>query len=173
VQVKITEGGFDEQQFRSAVASGNPPDLVYVDPKIPEFLPMWVRANGGAMLSDDGKSAQLNDPKVVEALTTTTGIVQASGGWDRLKSLRDSFAFPGAKNQVVKDHGAVRVAGVGVAAAPGLRVRHLAAAGAVRAPGQWEVVLAASVIATVPMLFIFFLGQRYFVEGIATTGRKG
>jgi ABC-type glycerol-3-phosphate transport system permease component len=39
--------------------------------------------------------------------------------------------------------------------------------------GQWEVVLAASVIATVPMLIIFFLGQRYFVEGIATIGRKG
>src|SRR5215213_5151358 len=39
--------------------------------------------------------------------------------------------------------------------------------------GPWEVVLAASVIATVPMLIIFFLGQRYFVEGIATTGRKG
>jgi multiple sugar transport system permease protein len=38
---------------------------------------------------------------------------------------------------------------------------------------QWEVVLAASVIATVPMLIIFFIGQRYFVEGIATTGRKG
>jgi ABC-type glycerol-3-phosphate transport system substrate-binding protein len=32
VQVKITEGGFDEQQFLSAVASGSPPDLVYVDP---------------------------------------------------------------------------------------------------------------------------------------------
>jgi len=39
--------------------------------------------------------------------------------------------------------------------------------------GQWEVVLATSVIATLPMLVIFFLGQRYFVEGIATTGRKG
>ena len=39
--------------------------------------------------------------------------------------------------------------------------------------GQWEVVLAASVIATLPMIVIFFLGQRYFVEGIATTGRKG
>ena len=39
--------------------------------------------------------------------------------------------------------------------------------------GQWEVVLAASVIATVPMLIIFFIGQRYLVEGIATTGRKG
>jgi hypothetical protein len=39
--------------------------------------------------------------------------------------------------------------------------------------GQWEVVLAASVIATVPLPVIFFLGQRYFVERIATTGRKG
>jgi multiple sugar transport system substrate-binding protein len=205
VQVKVTEGGFDEQQFLSAVASGAPPDLVYVDreiigtyaargaiqplddcvasaqidmgqyrpaavrqvtvdgkvygipefysvrvmiisnkaaadaglsptqidtadwsklagmaerltvieggklrrigidPKIPEFLPMWVRANGGSMLSDDGRTAQLDDPKVVEALTTTAGVVQASGGWDRLKALRDSFDFFGAKNQFVKD----------------------------------------------------------------------
>jgi multiple sugar transport system permease protein len=38
---------------------------------------------------------------------------------------------------------------------------------------KWEVVLAASVIATVPLIVIFFLGQRYFVEGIATQGRKG
>ena len=205
VQVKITEGGFDEQQFLSAVASGAPPDLVYVDreiigtyaargaiqplddciaraqidmgqyrpaavqqvtvdgkvygipefysvrvmmindravkeaglspsdvdtsdwsklaglaqkltvtkggklqrigfdPKIPEFLPMWVKANGGALLSDDGRTAQLNDPKVVEALTTTAGIVQANGGWNKLKSLRDSFDFFGAKNQFARD----------------------------------------------------------------------
>ncbi|GIJ25337.1 sugar ABC transporter permease [Micromonospora qiuiae] len=38
---------------------------------------------------------------------------------------------------------------------------------------QWEVILAGSVIATVPMLVLFFLAQRHFVEGIATTGRKG
>ena len=31
--------------------------------------------------------------------------------------------------------------------------------------GQWEVVLAASVIATVPMVIIFFLGQHSFVGG--------
>jgi multiple sugar transport system substrate-binding protein len=205
VQVKITEGGFDEQQFLSAVASGAPPDLIYLDretigtyaarqaiqplddcvskasidlsqyrpaavqqvtvdgkvygipefysvrvmiinnkavkeaglspaavdtsdwsklaamagkltatkggrlqrigfdPKIPEFLPLWVKANGGAMLSDDGKKAQLNDPKVVEALTTTAGIVKADGGWNKLKGLRDSFDFFGAKNQFAKD----------------------------------------------------------------------
>lgn len=38
---------------------------------------------------------------------------------------------------------------------------------------QWEIVLAASVIVTIPMIVIFFFGQRYFMEGIATTGRKG
>lgn len=38
---------------------------------------------------------------------------------------------------------------------------------------EWEVVLAGSVIATVPMLIVFFLAQRHFIQGIATTGRKG
>lgn len=38
---------------------------------------------------------------------------------------------------------------------------------------QWEIVMAASVIVTIPMLVIFFLGQRYFMDGIATTGLKG
>ena len=38
---------------------------------------------------------------------------------------------------------------------------------------QWEIVLAASVIVTLPMIVIFFLGQRYFMEGISTTGLKG
>jgi ABC-type glycerol-3-phosphate transport system permease component len=26
---------------------------------------------------------------------------------------------------------------------------------------------------TIPMLIIFFIGQRYFMDGIATTGIKG
>ena len=30
-----------------------------------------------------------------------------------------------------------------------------------------------TVISTVPMIVLFFLAQRHFVEGIATTGRKG
>jgi multiple sugar transport system permease protein len=38
---------------------------------------------------------------------------------------------------------------------------------------DWHVVLAGSVIATIPMIVVFFLAQRHFVEGIATTGRKG
>lgn len=38
---------------------------------------------------------------------------------------------------------------------------------------EWEIVLAAAVITTVPMIIVFFLAQRYFVQGIATQGRKG
>ncbi|GIH96170.1 carbohydrate ABC transporter permease [Planobispora siamensis] len=37
---------------------------------------------------------------------------------------------------------------------------------------KWEIVLAASVVTTLPLIVIFFLGQRYFVQGIATTGRR-
>ena len=39
--------------------------------------------------------------------------------------------------------------------------------------GQFHLVMAASVIVTVPMVIVFFLAQRYFIEGIATTGSKG
>jgi multiple sugar transport system permease protein len=38
---------------------------------------------------------------------------------------------------------------------------------------QWEIVMAASVVTTLPMLLLFLFGQRFFVEGIATTGRGG
>jgi len=37
---------------------------------------------------------------------------------------------------------------------------------------HWEIVVTASVITTVPMIILFFLGQRHFIEGIATTGSK-
>jgi multiple sugar transport system substrate-binding protein len=205
VQLKITEGAFDEQQFLSAVASGNPPDLVYmdrkligtyadrgsiqpltdcvaqqkidmgqyrqaardqvtlngtvygipefsqvrvvylneallkqanltaddvnladwaglpvvnaklakvnggrlsrigIDPKIPEFLPMWAKANGADLISADGTRASLDDPKVVEALTLGRKLIQAQGGWGRFKSFRDTFDFFGAENPLAKN----------------------------------------------------------------------
>lgn len=37
---------------------------------------------------------------------------------------------------------------------------------------NWEVVVTASVVTTIPMIVLFFLAQRHFVEGIATTGAK-
>ncbi|GAA4424528.1 carbohydrate ABC transporter permease [Georgenia halophila] len=38
---------------------------------------------------------------------------------------------------------------------------------------HWEIIVTASVITTIPMIVLFFLAQRHFVEGIATTGVKG
>jgi multiple sugar transport system permease protein len=38
---------------------------------------------------------------------------------------------------------------------------------------HWEIIVTASVITTLPMIVLFFLGQRHFVQGIATTGSKG
>jgi multiple sugar transport system permease protein len=39
--------------------------------------------------------------------------------------------------------------------------------------GQYQLVIAGLVISTIPMIIVFFAGQRYFVEGIVTQGGKG
>jgi multiple sugar transport system substrate-binding protein len=205
VEVTFTEGGLDEQQFLTSVASGTPPDLVYIDravlstyaargalqpltecianmeidmsqyreaavnqvtvngevygipefynnimlfinnaalaeagltaddvdtsdwdsiatlntaltkmdgdtltrigfdPKLPEFLPLWAMANGVALLSDDGRTAQLNDPKVVEALEFANSLHEAAGGRQNFLAYRDTWDFFGAENQMVAD----------------------------------------------------------------------
>ncbi|MEX1031428.1 MAG: carbohydrate ABC transporter permease [Paenibacillaceae bacterium] len=38
---------------------------------------------------------------------------------------------------------------------------------------NWGAVFAMSVLSIVPSLLVFFAGQKYFVEGISTTGLKG
>lgn len=38
---------------------------------------------------------------------------------------------------------------------------------------HWNQIMAMTVIAMLPSIIIFFLAQKYFVEGIATTGIKG
>jgi multiple sugar transport system permease protein len=38
---------------------------------------------------------------------------------------------------------------------------------------HFELLAVGGVLVTIPMVIIFFLGQRYFIEGIATTGSTG
>jgi multiple sugar transport system permease protein len=38
---------------------------------------------------------------------------------------------------------------------------------------QWQFLMAASTVMIVPIIVLFFLTQRYFVQGIVTTGTKG
>jgi multiple sugar transport system permease protein len=39
--------------------------------------------------------------------------------------------------------------------------------------GDYQYVMVAALLVTLPMLVMFAFGQRYFVEGVATQGRKG
>ena len=38
---------------------------------------------------------------------------------------------------------------------------------------SWGPIMAMSFVAMLPCIVIFFLAQKYFVEGVATTGLKG
>jgi multiple sugar transport system permease protein len=38
---------------------------------------------------------------------------------------------------------------------------------------EWDLLMAASVLITLPMIVVFFSAQRYFMEGIRVTGVKG
>ncbi len=38
---------------------------------------------------------------------------------------------------------------------------------------QWGQIMAMSFVAVVPVIVLFFAAQKYFVEGIATSGLKG
>ena len=38
---------------------------------------------------------------------------------------------------------------------------------------HWEIIVTASVIATVPMIIVFFVGQRQIIQGVSTSGLKG
>jgi multiple sugar transport system substrate-binding protein len=73
------------------------------DPKIPEFFLMWAKANGADLLSADGQTAKLNDPKAVEALEFTKSLIDEQGGWQQFKAFRDTWDFFGEKNPVAAD----------------------------------------------------------------------
>ena len=204
-QVEMDTGGFDEQKFLSAVASGNPPDLVYMprnfigqyakrrallpltscirsqripmanfrqfavrevtlggvvygipefnqsrtiiinrkariaaklglnafntanwttitrtnrvlmrrsggkvtrigfDPKLPEFFPLWAKANGVNLISPNGRTSNLSDPRAIAALQFAMSLIRAHGGWGPFKAFRDTWDFFGAKNQVIEN----------------------------------------------------------------------
>jgi multiple sugar transport system substrate-binding protein len=73
--------------------------VIGYDSKLPEFLPLWAKANGADLISADGRTAQLDDPKVVEALEFAVGIYDDQGGFSKVKAFRDSADFFGEGNQ--------------------------------------------------------------------------
>jgi multiple sugar transport system substrate-binding protein len=78
-----------------------------IDPKISDNgdrFPMWVKAAGGSLVSDDGKTAQLDSQPVIDALTFTKGLIDAQGGLTKFKDrIGQTGDFFGAENQFVKN----------------------------------------------------------------------
>ncbi|MCD4523867.1 extracellular solute-binding protein [Nocardioides sp. cx-173] len=73
--------------------------VIGYDTKLPEFLPLWAKANGADLISEDGRTAQLDDPAVVEALEFAVSVYDEQGGFSDVKAFRDSADFFGEGNQ--------------------------------------------------------------------------
>jgi len=74
-----------------------------LDPKLPEFLPLWAWANGAPLISEDGLTAQLDAPGVVEAVEATAAWHEPAGGRAAFLDFRDTWDFFGAENQYATD----------------------------------------------------------------------
>lgn len=83
--------------------SGNKVRRLGVDPKLPEFLPLWSWATGTPLLSEDGTESNLDDPGVAEALEFANSLHEPAGGRTDFLDFRDTWDFFGAKNQFAVD----------------------------------------------------------------------
>lgn len=88
---------------RLARVSGSKVSRIGFDPKLPEFFPLWAKANGADLISSDGMKPELNSPKAIEALTFATSLIKAQGGYNSFSSFRNTWDFFGAGNQMVKN----------------------------------------------------------------------
>lgn len=73
------------------------------DPKLPEFTPLWAAADGGAILSPDGKRAVMDSKQTVEAVRYGVGLRQAMGGQQSYLAFSQAWDTFGARNQIVMD----------------------------------------------------------------------
>lgn len=74
-----------------------------IDPKIPEFLPLWVAADGGSVISDDGLTSQLDSAQTIEAVKYTSDLIKAQDDPTAWLDFRNTWDFFGEKNQLVSD----------------------------------------------------------------------
>lgn len=88
---------------RLTVMDGGGIARIGIDPRIPEMLPLWAKANGGAVLSPDGRTAQLDTQPVIDALTHATGLIATQPGADAWLAFRDTWDIFGDDNPMAAD----------------------------------------------------------------------
>jgi multiple sugar transport system substrate-binding protein len=89
-------------------AEGGNPARMGFDPVATGQAALWLLSFGGRLVDEEGKPA-LNDPKNVEAVAYLKRLIDAQGGWAKVKSFTDSFDVFGKGNQYVKDQVAAQV----------------------------------------------------------------
>lgn len=85
------------------VMEGGQLTTIGLDPKIPEFLPLWAHANGTRLISEDGLTSNLDDPAVAEALEFAASMHEPAGGRVTFLDFRDTWDFFGEANQYAED----------------------------------------------------------------------
>lgn len=83
-------------------SSGGKVSRIGFDPKLPEFLPLWAAANGTDMVRSNG-APDLDNPKLVEALSYAVSLINEQGGWSKFKAFRDTWDVFGKDNQIAKN----------------------------------------------------------------------
>lgn len=88
---------------RLTKAAGGQLQRAGYDPKLPEFTPLWAAANGGGILSADGKRAVMDGKQTVEAVKYGVSLRQAMGGQQAYQAFSQAWDTFGAKNQIAMD----------------------------------------------------------------------
>lgn len=82
--------------------SGGNPALIGFDPVAVNQAGLWLLGYGGALIDDEGKPA-LDDPKNAEAIDFLKQLVDAQGGYAKMKSFSDSIDIFGDENSYTAD----------------------------------------------------------------------
>jgi multiple sugar transport system substrate-binding protein len=83
-------------------AGGGNPTTLGFDPQATGQSGLWMLGFGGQLIGDDGAPA-LDNPNNAKAIAFLKQLMDAQGGYAKVKSFTDSFDTFGEKNQYVKD----------------------------------------------------------------------
>jgi multiple sugar transport system substrate-binding protein len=97
----------DRERLLAAVTklykeSGGNPSTLGMNPDLPGSAGLWFLGNGGQIMDADGKPT-LDNPANIDELTFLKQLMDAQGGFAKVKSFIDTFDMFGAENQYVKD----------------------------------------------------------------------
>ncbi len=203
VDLQVTEGAFDAQQFLSAVASGRPPDLVYLDREVlgsyahrGALEPLTSCVDRAGIRTGDFREAALDQ-------VTVDGVVYGIPEFNIVPVVlvnTKAAAEAGVRPEEIdtSDWDGLRRLGERMTRREGGKLTRLgfypkmpyffpmwtkaAAVSVYDAAGgyptvkafndSWDFFGERNQFAT-DQLLVFIVAQRYFVQGISTTGRTG